>query len=86
MTDPEYTKDFLRRMHNEGLLDLSASLEDLETFVRIFAGDIQALVAIQNSSLIETPEDLEKVLRVAKPTAETTSALKDWNRQVGWSA
>jgi len=77
------SKAFLRRMHSEGLLDLTGSQDDLQAFIQIFAGEPDALIALHTSPLITSREDLDRLLQVAAPTAESYAAFEAWRNTSG---
>lgn len=81
MADPELAKEFLRDAFNKGALDLGADRKFLEGFIRLFAGELEALIAVQSATYLE-PEEQRKLVDLAEPTKESLAHLRRWLERI----
>lgn len=75
-----FEKEFLRRAFHEGWIDLGA-VDRLEGFCRIFAGEMEATIAIENASWLSRDE-VRRLLLLAEPTPESVSHHRAWAGRV----
>lgn len=79
--DPSYAnelaKEFLRDQFHEGTLDVTSSFEQVRGFCQIFAGEMEALIAIDHASFLTTKQK-KSLLAVAAPTRETVTHYQAW--------
>jgi hypothetical protein len=73
----EVAKEFLRDAFMKGTLDITDSFGSVRGFVVIFAGEMEALVAIQNCRFLSRQET-EQLVKLAAPTAQTRREFKAW--------
>lgn len=79
----ELAKEFLRDQFHAGTLDVTSSYEQIHGFVKIFAGEMEALIAIDHASFLTDDEKRALVLE-AEATKETVKHYKAWlNRALG---
>lgn len=77
--DAEFQKEYLRRAFHEGALDLGRDQETLEGFLRIFSGEMEALIAIDHACQLSDAERL-RLLEIAQPNAESAAHHRAWNK------
>lgn len=81
----DLAKEFLRNQFHEGTLDVTSSYEQVRGFCQIFAGEMEALIAIDHASFLTTRQK-KRLMVVAAPTKETVIHYKAWvNRALGVS-
>lgn len=73
----EVAKEFLRNTFHSGALDITGSFETVRSFVQIFAGEMDALIAISNCSFL-TPDEVKQLMAIAKPTEESAGHYRSW--------
>lgn len=73
----EVAKEFLRDAFHKGTLDITDSFESVRGFVQIFAGEMDALVAIQHCNFL-TPAEIQQLTKLAAPTERTVSQFENW--------
>lgn len=73
----EVAKEYLREAFHRGTLDITDSIESLRGFVQIFAGEMDALVAIDHCTFL-SPGEQRELLDLAQPTAETVRQYSSW--------
>lgn len=81
MTDSEIHKEYLRDAFMAGALDLGADQKFLEGFIRIFAGEMEALIAVDHASYLE-PDERRKLLTLAQPTQKSFDHLRAWKDRI----
>ena len=77
----ELAKEFLRDAFMTGALDLGSDRKFLEGFLRIFAGEMEALIAINQARYLGREGQLE-LLPLAEPSAEAFSHYKTWAARI----
>lgn len=79
--DPSYAnelaKEYLRDAFMSGALDVTGSFEQVRGFVQIFAGEMDALVAISHCRFLE-PSEVEALMKIAAPTKEAAKQYRVW--------
>ena len=79
MYEGEVAREYLREAFHRGTLDVSDSADSLKGFVRIFAGEMEALIAIeQNARYFLDEVSLDEWLAMAQPNADALRHLKAW--------
>lgn len=73
----EVAKEYLRNAFHSGALDVTGSYENVRGFVQIFAGEMDALVAIGHCPFL-TADEIAKLMVVAKPTEEAARHYRAW--------
>lgn len=81
MTDPDVLKEYIRDAYNEGALDLGRDRKFLEGFIRIFAGEQEAIQALAFASYLEDDEQIA-LLPLAEITPESAGHYRAWLRRV----
>ncbi|WCA73024.1 hypothetical protein G6L97_27050 (plasmid) [Agrobacterium tumefaciens] len=81
MINAEVIKEFLRDAYNEGALDLGVDRKFLEGFIRIFAGEQEAIQAIAFASYLDDDEQAA-LFPLAKITPESASHYHAWLRRI----
>ncbi len=79
--EAEVAKEYLRNAFQKGTLDISDGIESVKGFVQIFAGELDALIAINNCSFL-TDQETSKLLKLARPTRETLEQYRLWRERV----
>lgn len=77
----EVAKEYLRNAFQSGALDVTGSFDSVRGFVQIFAGEMDALIAISNSSFL-TPEETKELMIWAKPTKESACQYQTWLNRI----
>jgi len=75
MADPDVMKEILREAYMAGALDLGVDSKFLDGFVRIFAGEMEAILAVSHASYLELA-DAQKLMDLASPNAESVRHFK----------
>lgn len=73
----EVAKEYLRNAFHSGALDITGSYENVRGFVQIFAGEMDALVAISHCTFL-TKGQIDKLMKLAHPTEEATRHYRAW--------
>lgn len=73
----EVPKEYLRNAFQSGALDITTSFEMVRGFVQIFAGEMDALIAISNCRFLDKAE-IDALMKVASPTKESVAQYKKW--------
>ena len=81
MTDAELLKEFIRDAYNSAALDLGVDQKFLEGSVRIFAGEMEAILAVQNATYLEA-DDQRKLLDMASLTPESAKHYVAWRDRI----
>lgn len=85
MGDPELMREFIRDAFHDGALDLGAGPDRkyLEGFVRLFAGEMDALIAVQHATYLD--DDVRaRLLEIAGPSDDSVRHFKAWHdRAIG---
>ena len=76
----EVAREYLREAFHKGTLDITASFEDVRGFVHIFAGEMDALIAINNCAFLSR-EEVEALMKVAAPTKRTVRQFQIWRER-----
>lgn len=77
MSDYNREREFIRQHFMAGTLDVGSSFETMKQFAELMAGEMEALVAIDQASWLSESQ-MRMLLKVAKPTSETVRELKAW--------
>jgi hypothetical protein len=88
MINSEVIKEFLRDAYNKGAPDLCVDRKFLEGFLRIFAGEQEALQAVAFASYLDEDEQaaLLPLAQIMPGSAESKSMfevrerIRDWTR------
>lgn len=75
--ESEVAKEYLRNAFQSGALDVTGSFETARGFVQIFAGEMDALVAISQCIFLEEDQRKE-LLIIARPSDESVRHYKSW--------
>jgi len=81
MADPDFMKEYLRDAFMDSALDLGRSRKYLEGFVRMFAGEMEAIIAVEQATYIDKVDQIE-LLKIAKPSAESAVHYQAWNDRI----
>lgn len=77
----EVPKEFLRNMYMDGYLDITGNYENIASFVTIFAGEMEAIIAINCATFLSLKEQ-KQLRKLAKPTTETIRHYNAWLAKV----
>lgn len=77
MYEAEVPKEFLRDAFQSGALDITGSFEMVQNFVRIFAGEMEALIAVGQCQFL-TPKQVKELTALAVPTRDTARHYRAW--------
>lgn len=77
----EVAKEYLRNAFMAGTMDASADFETLKGFVRIFAGEMEATIAIDLCSWL-SPEQEAELIALAKPTEQSVMQHRVWAQRI----
>ena len=81
--DNEVAREYLRNAFMDGALCVNGSAEALEGFVRIFAGEMEALIAVeQNADLFLEEHPIEWWVEIAQPSGDSVRHLKSWKDRI----
>lgn len=75
--DAELIKEYLRDAFMDGALDLGRARKFLEGFLRIFAGEMEAIIALQHATYLE-PEEATRLAKIAKNTKQSVDHFSVW--------
>jgi hypothetical protein len=75
--EAEVAKEYLREAFHRGTLDITDSVESVRGFVQIFAGEMEALIAISHCTFLE-PDEISALMKIAAPTAESARHYRLW--------
>lgn len=81
MTDPDVVKEYLRDAFMEGALDLGRDRKFLAGFVRIFAGEMESIIAIDHAIYL-TREEQSELMKLAQPTRECANQFETWRARI----
>lgn len=81
MYEAEVPKEFLRDAFQSGALDITGSFETVRNFVRIFRGEMDALVAINQCTFL-TDKQVRELMVIAAPTAEVREQYSHWIERI----
>lgn len=73
----EIAKEYLRNAFHSGALDITGTYEAVQGFVQIFAGEVDAMIAISQCTFL-TRQEVRQLMAIAKPTDVTVRHLKAW--------
>lgn len=76
----EVPKEYLRNAFHSGALDVTGSFEMVRGFVQIFAGEMDALVAISQCRFLDKTQ-IDFLMKLAKPTSESAGHYLTWVRR-----
>lgn len=79
--EAEVAREYLRNAFHSGALDITGSYESVRGFVQIFAGEMDALVAISHCAFLESHE-VKSLMKIAKPTKEAVGHYKTWLERI----
>jgi hypothetical protein len=79
--DGEVAKEFLRNCFHDGSLDLG-DRKRLESFLRIFAGEMEAVIALEQASAWLEESAVVALVPVARPSRETFSEHAAWKSRI----
>lgn len=71
------SKEYLRLAFMKGWLDVSASVKSVSGFVDVMAGEMEAIVAIEQCRFL-TDVERNDLLARAKPTVEVVREFERW--------
>lgn len=77
----EVAKEYLRNAFQSGALDVTGGFESVRGFVQIFAGEMDALVAISHCQFLE-PEEVARLMKIAAPTEESAGHYRAWLQRI----
>jgi hypothetical protein len=77
----EVAKEYLRDAFHSGALDVTSSYESVRGFVHIFAGEMDALVAISHCRFL-TADEVASLMKIAKPTDESLRHYRAWFERI----
>lgn len=77
----DLSKEYLRDSFMAGAIDLGCDRKFLDGFVRIFAGEMEALIAVDHATYL-TDRERDELIKLAKPNARSVSAHKMWVERV----
>lgn len=80
--EAEVPKEYLREAFHSGALDVTTSFEQVRGFVQIFAGEMDALVAIQHCNFLSA-EEIAQLVKIARPSAEAVFHYRTWLSRIG---
>lgn len=80
MYEHEVAKEYLRDALMSGALDVTGSFEQVRGFVQIFAGEMDALIAISHCQFLE-PGEVKALMKIAAPTKRTVAQYKTWRER-----
>lgn len=79
--ESEVAKEYLRDAFHSGALDITGSYMQVRGFVQIFAGEMDALIAIAQCHFLEQHE-IDRLMKVAKPTPEAAKHYRAWLERI----
>ena len=80
--DLDAHREFIRQGVNGGWIDLGDA-ERMRAFIRLFAGTVDAIVALETSLWLgREPDLLAELWLMAEPTPETLQQYKRWRTDV----
>jgi len=75
--EAEVAKEYLRDAFQSGALDITGSYEMVRGFVQIFAGEMDALMAISHCNFLE-PAQIDELMRIARPNPDSVRHYQAW--------
>lgn len=79
--ESEVAKEYLRDAFQSGALDVTTSYMQVRGFVQIFAGEVDALIAIGHCRFLDQDE-IDRLMKLAAPTAETVRHYRAWQQRI----
>jgi len=76
----EVAKEYLRDAFHSGALDITGSYEAVRGFVQIFAGEVDALIAIGLCRFLE-PSQIDELMTLARPNTESAEHYRRWRKR-----
>ena len=73
----ELAREYLRDQFHAGTLDVTSSFEQIRGFVQIFAGEMEALIAIDHATFLDDSQR-RRLIKVAAATEETVKHYRAW--------
>ncbi|MEM8801093.1 MAG: hypothetical protein AAGF55_01010 [Pseudomonadota bacterium] len=77
----DVAKELMRDAFMEGALDLGRDDKFLEGFIRLFAGEMEALIAIEHAFYL-TEEEAKRLIPLARPNKTSLAALQSWKDRI----
>ncbi len=77
----DVAKELMRDAFMDGALDLGRDRKYLKGFIQIFAGDMEALIAIEQSFHLSDSE-AKALLPLARPNKQSLAALQVWKDRI----
>lgn len=77
MKDDDLCKEYIRDAFHEGALDLGRERKFLEGFIRIFAGEPEAIIALGFATYL-AKEELERLVPLAEMTTRSVAQFDTW--------
>lgn len=81
MYENEIAKEYLRNAFMRGTLDITDSYESTKGFIEIFAGEMEAIIAVSHASYL-TDAEQKKLLKIAKVTPDAARHYKAWLERI----
>ena len=75
--EAEVAKEYLRNAFHDGALDITGSVENVRGFVQIFAGEMEAIIAISQCHFL-TNAEVTDLMKIARPTPRTMKHYRAW--------
>lgn len=79
--EAEVAKEYLRKVFTSGSLDVTRDYETVRGFVQIFAGEIEALQAIDQARFLDVGQRRE-LIKLANPNEQTARQYRAWMERV----
>lgn len=73
----EVAKEYLRNAFHSGALDITRNFETVRGFCQIFAGEMEALIAIEHCRFLTAAEG-DRLMAIAAPTEDTLRHYVAW--------
>lgn len=80
MANPEFMKEYLREAFMDAALDLGRDRKFMEGFLRIFEGEMEAVIAIVQASYLDEAE-VKELLEIARLTPQAIKEYKSWSKR-----
>lgn len=79
----EIAREYLRNAFMDGTLDVGRSAQALKGFVQIFAGEMEALIAVEQTAEHFLDEmSFAEWVHMAAPTPDSVRHLKKWKERI----
>ena len=70
-------KEYIRKAFMDGHLDVTGGVDEVRRFVEIMAGEMEALIAIDQCMFL-TPTETEQLLAIAKVNHDSAREYAGW--------